>query len=137
MTATPAPVEPDAEDGHPSLLGSVVKDGICRIELSNPTNRNALSTAMMGKLQDTLDHVSDDGQTRVVVISGRGTTFCAGHDLKELDAARQNSDRGRAFFTAAMRQCATLMQTIVNHPRPIIADVRGTATAAGCQLVAS
>ncbi|MGH6828907.1 MAG: enoyl-CoA hydratase, partial [Rhizomicrobium sp.] len=66
-----------------------------------------------------------------------GRTFCAGHDLKEMRAARADPDRGRDRFAALFRQCSALMLAIVNLPKPVIAEVGGVATAAGCQLVAS
>lgn len=75
--------------------------------------------------------------TNGFIISSKGKIFCAGHDLKELTAARSQPDRGQAFFSQTMEQCAQLMQQIVNHKLPIIASVQGIATAAGCQLVAS
>jgi len=121
--------------------GSRVKqrliDGILTLTLVNPASRNSLSSPMMTALKDALDAARDDGQTRVIVIAASPPAFCAGHDLRELDSGKSQPDRGRALFTALMQQCARLMQSIVNHPRPVIADVRGVASAAGCQLVAS
>jgi enoyl-CoA hydratase/carnithine racemase len=127
---------PSADNREQLVLRSHV-DGVLRLTLNSPSNRNALSQAMMGALQSALDAAASDGETRVIVIAGNGPAFCAGHDLRELDGARSAPDRGRAFFARLMAQCAALMQSIVNHPRPVIADVRGIATAAGCQLVAS
>jgi enoyl-CoA hydratase/carnithine racemase len=72
-----------------------------------------------------------------VVIAASGPAFCAGHDLKELTAARAAPDRGRATFERVMNNCAAMMQAIVALPQPVIAAVNGVATAAGCQLVAS
>ena len=63
--------------------------------------------------------------------------FCAGHDLKEMTASRQNADKGRGYFTKILDQCSSVMQKIVNCPKPVIAEIDGVATAAGCQLVAS
>ena len=63
--------------------------------------------------------------------------FCAGHDLKEMTAHRADADRGKAFFEETFAICSRLMQSIVRHPKPVIAEVDGIATAAGCQLVAS
>ncbi len=111
-------------------------DGILRMTLSNPP-ANALSMATMVALQGALDNARDDPAVRVVVIDAAGKVFCAGHDLKELTAHRADSDRGRAFYEETMQTCARLMQTIVRLPKPVIAEVAGTATAAGCQLVAS
>ena len=119
------------------LVLSHLSDGILTLTLNDPASRNSLSSGMMSALQDGLDAARDDGQTRVIVIAASPPAFCAGHDMRELDSARAQADGGREFLTALMRQCARLMQSIVNHPRPVIADVRGAASAAGCQLVAS
>ena len=74
---------------------------------------------------------------RVIVIASGLTLFSAGHDLKEMTAHRTDADRGRAFFAETMEDCAALMLAIVGNPKPVIAEVDGLATAAGCQLVAS
>ena len=114
-----------------------LSDGILTLTLNDPASRNALSSGMMSALQEALDGARDDGQTRVIVIAASPPAFCAGHDMRELDAAKAQADGGREFITALMRQCARLMQSVVSHPRAVIADVRGTAAAAGCQLAAS
>lgn len=126
-----------AETTDDSILLSNLDGGVLTLTLNNPPRRNALSEAMMQALQGALDAAKDDGETRAIVIAGNGPAFCAGHDLLEMTQGRKAPDKGRAFFTRLMQQCAQLMQTVVNHPRPVIADVRGIATAAGCQLVAS
>jgi enoyl-CoA hydratase/carnithine racemase len=72
-----------------------------------------------------------------VIIAGNGPAFCAGHDLKEMTAHRNDPDRGRAYFGMLFEKCAGMMQQIMHLPQPVIAAVHGTATAAGCQLVAS
>ena len=123
-------------DEAPILL-SELDAGVLRLTLNNPARRNSLSEGMMTALQSALDAAAEDAQARVIVIAANGPAFSAGHDLKELTAGRQAPDRGRAYFTKIMRQCATLMQSVVMHPRPVIAQVQGIATAAGCQLVAS
>lgn len=125
------------ESSDPTILSSRIEAGILRLTLNNPAKRNSLSEAMMTALQEALDAASDDPGVRAIVIDANGPAFCAGHDLKELTAGRQAEDRGRAYFTMIMRKCAKLMQTIVMHPRAVIAQVDGIATAAGCQLVAS
>jgi enoyl-CoA hydratase/carnithine racemase len=127
---------PTARTDAPLLLRHMA-DGILTLTLNNPAARNSLSSAMMSALGDALDAARDDGETRVIVIAGAPPAFCAGHDLRELDSGKSQPDGGRALFTALMQQCARLMQSIVNHPRPVIADVRGVASAAGCQLAAS
>ncbi|GAB5508293.1 MAG: enoyl-CoA hydratase [Rhizobiaceae bacterium] len=111
--------------------------GVRRVELANPP-ANALSRAMIAALQAAFDAARGEADVRVIVLAAApGKVFCAGHDLKEMTAHRADADRGRAFYEETMRECATLMQAIVRHPKPVIAEVDGVATAAGCQLVAS
>jgi enoyl-CoA hydratase/carnithine racemase len=117
---------------------AVAKSGsILRLTLSRPERRNSLSEAMMAALGDALAAAAADAAVHVVIIAAEGNVFSAGHDLKELTAHRSDPDRGRGYFADIMGRCARLMQAIVNHPKPIIAEVAGVATAAGCQLVAS
>src|SRR5215208_5582919 len=114
-----------------SLEGSIL-----RLTLNNPP-ANALSLAVIEDLQAELDAVQHDKDVRIVVISAAGRLFCAGHDLKELTEHRGDADRGRRFFEDTFALCSRLMRSIVELPQPVIAEVDGTATAAGCQLVAS
>ena len=104
--------------------------------LSNPP-ANALSRAAIDELRAALDAARNDPAVRVIVIAATGKVFSAGHDLKEMTAHRSDADRGRAFFEETMAACSALMQAIVTHPKPVIAEVDGLATAAGLQLVAS
>ena len=123
--------------GDTILLSELSDAGVLRLTLNDPARRNALSENMMAAIQSTLDAVADDAAVRVIVLASHGPAFCAGHDLKELTAGRAADDKGKVYFTTIMAQCSTMMQTIVRHPKPVIAEVRGIATAAGCQLVAS
>lgn len=111
--------------------------GILRLTLNDEKRRNALSEAMLNRLFEAIHAAGDDPEVRVVILASRGPAFCAGHDLKELTAARAEGDGGRAYFTKIMALCASVMQAIVACPKPVIAEVRGVATAAGCQLVAT
>ena len=111
--------------------------GILRLTLNDPARRNALSEAMLGHLWNAIQLASDDASVRAVIIAANGPAFCAGHDLKELTAGRANDDNGRAYFTKIMTRCSSVMQAILQTPKPVIAEVTATATAAGCQLVAS
>ncbi len=111
--------------------------GVLRVTLDDSARRNALSTRMLGELKEVLDRVVSDAQVRVLVLAATGPAFSAGHDLKEITLAREHDDAGRSFFKDLMDQCATVMQAIINNPKPVIAEVSGVATAAGCQLVAS
>jgi enoyl-CoA hydratase/carnithine racemase len=107
------------------------------LTLNSPASRNALSLAMISELAAWLDALAGRNEVRAVVLQAEGPAFCAGHDLKELTAHRNDPDRGHAFFEETMRACSALMQKIVTLPQPVIAAVDEMATAAGCQLVAS
>ena len=119
------------------LQSSQDHSGILRLTLNDPDRRNALSEEMLAALADSLDQAGDNPDVRVIILAAAGPVFCAGHDLKQMTAARQNADRGRAYFTKILTQCSYVMQKIVTCPKPVIAEVGGVATAAGCQLVAS
>lgn len=106
--------------------------GVATLTLNRPKQYNALSQAMLGALQATLDAVAADKTVRVVVIAGAGPAFCAGHDLREM---RAHTDP--AFHQALFAQCGRVMLAINRLPQPVIARVHGIATAAGCQLVAA
>jgi len=108
------------------------KDGIARLTLNRPGARNALSVGLMAELQDALDAVAADKAIHVVVMAANGPGFCAGHDLKQIRA-----NPGRGNYDSLFEQCSRLMTSIVGLPKPVIAEVHGIATAAGCQLVAS
>jgi enoyl-CoA hydratase/carnithine racemase len=123
---------------HPEPLVLAIPHGpILRLALNRPGPRNALSEALLAALQEVLDAATRDRGIRVIVLAAEGPAFCSGHDLKEMASQRRNSDAGRAAFSRLFAQCSQLMQTIVRHPKPVIAQVHGIATAAGCQLVAS
>src|SRR6202051_4265098 len=112
-------------------------DGIAVLTLNQPQTRNSLSEAMLEALGDALTAIAHDDTVRALVIAANGPAFSAGHDLKELNRRRSDEDRGRAYFKHIMGLCSTVMQQIVTLPQPVIAAVQATATAAGCQLVAS
>ncbi|MEQ9517809.1 MAG: enoyl-CoA hydratase [Parvibaculum sp.] len=113
------------------------KNGIARLTLNRPAQRNALSEALMVALAAELKKIATDKSVRVIILAGNGPGFCAGHDLRELTAGREADDRGQAYFQKIMKLCSTLMTGIMRSPKPVIAEVHGIATAAGCQLVAS
>ncbi|WP_457795545.1 enoyl-CoA hydratase [Methylocystis sp. S23] len=112
-------------------------DRVATLTLNSPAARNALSLAMLAALSDELDRLAAREDIRVVILQAEGLAFCAGHDLKELTAHRNDADLGRAFFEETMRACSAAMRRIVSLPVPVIAAVDEMATAAGCQLVAS
>jgi enoyl-CoA hydratase/carnithine racemase len=105
--------------------------------LNRPEARNSLSEALLYALQAELTVIAADRAVRAVVLTANGPAFSAGHDLKELSARRSDSDGGRGYFARIMTLCSNVMQQLVHLPQPVIAAVQGTATAAGCQLVAS
>jgi enoyl-CoA hydratase/carnithine racemase len=111
--------------------------GVLRLIMNNLAHKNALSSNMMSILMDEIKGASSDKSIKVIVLAAEGNVFCSGHDLKEITAARQNEDSGEDFFQDLFDSCSALMQLIVNTPQPVIAEVDGVATAAGCQLVAS
>ncbi|WP_209833173.1 MULTISPECIES: enoyl-CoA hydratase [unclassified Ruegeria] len=110
---------------------------VARLTLNAPDRLNALSDEMLAALQAELDSLRDDSSIRAVVLSGAGKAFCAGHDLKQMTAGRQSEDGGKAYFQDLFSRCARMMMSIQSLPQPVIAQVHGIATAAGCQLVAT
>ncbi len=120
-----------------ALLERHVTGAVAHLQMNAPERLNALSDEMLAALQTEFDHLKQDRSVRVVILSGAGKVFCAGHDLKQMTLHRQAEDGGRAYFGDLFSRCATMMQTIRTLPQPVIAQVHGIATAAGCQLVAS
>ena len=116
-------------------------DGVLRLTLNDPATRNALSEGMLAALASALAEAAQEAAVRVIVLAANGPVFCAGHNLKEMTAARTDpahaNDRGRTYFAKILGQCSAVMQSIPAHPKPVIAEIHGTATAAGCQLAAS
>jgi enoyl-CoA hydratase/carnithine racemase len=110
---------------------------VATLTLNAPGSLNALSDAMLAALAAEFARLGQDRAIRVVILKGAGKAFCAGHDLKEMQAGRTAPDKGRAYFADLFRRCAEVMQMIPALPQPVIAEVHGIATAAGCQLVAS
>jgi enoyl-CoA hydratase/carnithine racemase len=125
-----------AETSAPVLLRE--RDGeIAVLVLNRPQARNSLSETLLLALSSALTDIAADRTVRAVVLAANGPVFCAGHDMKEITARRGDPDGGRSYFRHIMMTCSAMMQQIVNLPQPVIACVQGTATAAGCQLVAS
>lgn len=115
------------------VLETSIDEHVLTLRLNRPDAGNALSLEMIAALQRALDESADDERVRVIVIEGAGDrVFCAGHDLREVHA-----NKSPAFSKELASRCSRMMQAIVEHPRPVIAKVRGVATAAGLQLVAS
>ena len=126
MDETAAVVKPDTE-----LLLRRVEAGVAWLTLNRPRQFNALSGALLAQVDRALDEIAGDEGVRVVVVTGAGTAFCAGHDLKEMRSLPSHGD-----VDALFAQCSAVMQKLVALPQPVIAAVNGLATAAGCQLVA-
>lgn len=110
---------------------------VARLTLNAPGSLNALSDAMLAALRETLAEIAVDESVHAVVLAANGKAFSAGHDLKEMQAHRNAADGGRAYFDDLFGRCGGVMQMIPALPQPVIAEVHGIATAAGCQLVAS
>jgi len=106
-------------------------DGIAILTLDRPAKRNALSSEVLQGLKDQLERIARDPQARVVILRAAGPVFSAGHDLGELEAS------GEAELRSLFALCTQVMEAIRLLPKPVIAQVHGLATAAGCQLVAS
>ncbi len=106
--------------------------GVARLTLNRPDTRNSLSSELLQELQAALDALKDDASVQAVVLAANGPVFCSGHDLNEL---RANPER--RFYQAIFAQCSRVMTSITKLPKPVIARVQGSATAAGCQLVAT
>ena len=131
------PVRSPMPDTTEDVLLREDADGIAVLTLNRPHAANSLSEALLDALQAGLDDVGRDESVKSVIIAASGKLFCAGHDLKEMTARREDEDRGRAYFAWLMKKCATMMTSVVRCPKPVIAEVQGTASAAGTQLVAS
>lgn len=114
-----------------SLTLYEVKDGVAILTLNNPRRRNALSLAMMDELLSHLETAKGNEGVRVVVIRAEGPVFSSGHDLREL-AESDMEDQ-----TILFARCTELMEAVRLLPKPVIAQVQGLATAAGCQLAAT
>tara|TARA_B100000965_G_scaffold119325_1_gene98402 strand:- start:498 stop:1304 length:807 start_codon:yes stop_codon:yes gene_type:complete len=111
--------------------------GIMRLTLNDPNNKNSLSELMIQKLINAITNASKDDSIKVIVIASTGDVFCSGHNLKEINEARKADDCGESYYLELFKTCSSLMQLIVNCSKPVIAEINGIATAAGCQLVAS
>jgi enoyl-CoA hydratase/carnithine racemase len=113
------------------------RGAVRHLTLNNPDKLNPLSDAMIAALRSEFDALAGEEAIRAVVLKGAGRAFCAGHDLREMTAMRQAEDGGAAAFADLFARCAAMMTAIRDLPQPVIAEVHGMATAAGCQLVAS
>ena len=129
-------LEPQREHGTSVLLRED-RGQVALLTLNRPETRNCLSEDMIAALDAAITEIGGSDAVRAIVITGAGSAFSSGHDLKEMTAHRSDPDRGRAYFAKIMKGCSEMMLAIVRSPKPVIAAVNGIATAAGCQLVAS
>ena len=119
------------------LIIEDLKDSILKITLNNPSQQNTLSLDFINDLKKIIDKADKNDEVKVIILSSSGKVFSAGHNLKEIKSHRDDKDQGLQFFTTLINSCSDLMIKIINNSKPIIAEVSGIATAAGCQLVAS
>ncbi|MCD9146828.1 enoyl-CoA hydratase [Pseudophaeobacter sp. MA21411-1] len=113
------------------------KNAIAHLRMNAPDRLNALSDEMLAALQQQIDALKEDRSIKAVILSGAGKAFCAGHDIRQMTAGRAADDGGRAYFDSLFSRCTQVMLGLQRLPQPVIAQVHGIATAAGCQLVAS
>lgn len=125
------------KDSSDSPVLVAVSEGIATVTLNNPRAMNVLSEAMLAAMQETWEEIACDRSVKAVILRGAGDHFCAGHNLKEMTARRADPDGGKAYFNDLFATCTKMMLSIVHLPQPVIAEVQGIATAAGCQLVAT
>jgi enoyl-CoA hydratase/carnithine racemase len=126
MTTSPTP-----SAAEPDVLFDL-SEGIATLTLNRAARYNTLTSEVINLLSAQLAEIADNDRVRVVVIAATGKAFSTGHDLKEM-----NAKRDEAFYRQLLAACSRMMQAIVALPQPVIAQVQGIATAAGCQLVAS
>ena len=115
---------------EPVILYEVV-DHVAVITLNNPSRRHALSSEVLAALKDKLGSIGQDSSVKVVVLKSEGPVFSSGHDLREMVGSDEES------YTCIFAECTDVMEAIRLLPQPVIAQVQGLATAAGCQLVAT
>ena len=110
---------------------------IAHLTMNAPEKLNALSDEMLAALEAQVETLMHDSSIKVVILSGAGKAFCAGHDIKQMNNARDSPDNGKANFQDLFARCTSVMTGLQKLPQVVIAQVHGIATAAGCQLVAS
>ncbi len=130
-------IRPTVPATNAPLLLRTDEGAVAVLTFNRPQTRNLLTEGMLGALREAFTAIAGDRKVRAVVLAAEGQVFCAGHDLREMTAHRSDADGGRGYFKQLFDTCSTMMQQVVNLPQPVIAAVEGTATAAGCQLVAA
>ena len=120
-----------------SILERHDKNAVAHLKMNAPERLNALSDEMLAALHAQIDSLKDDNNIKAVILSGNGKAFCAGHDIRQMTAGRAAEDKGQSYFEGLFARCTSVMLGLQHLPQPVIAQVHGIATAAGCQLVAS
>lgn len=120
-----------------NLILRADEDGVAVLTLNAPKSINALSEDMLNVMSEMFDDIADDRSVKAVILRSGGKHFCAGHNLKEMTARRSDADGGFQYYQDLFATCSAMMLRIVRLPQPVIAEVKGIATAAGCQLVAT
>ena len=113
------------------LVIYVVFDQIATLTLNNPSRRHALSSEVLAALKDRLERIKEDSTIKVAILKSDGPVFSSGHDLREMVGSDEES------YTCIFAECTEVMEAIRMLPQPVIAQVQGLATAAGCQLAAT
>jgi enoyl-CoA hydratase/carnithine racemase len=112
------------------LTRQELEPGLVRLTLNRPDAFNALSESMLSAIKDELSKIATEDDVKVVILAANGKAFCAGHDLKEMRA-----EPSQAYYEKLFARCSEVMLAVQRLPQPVIAQVQGIATAAGCQLV--
>lgn len=129
--------EQETISGNESIVLREDCGPIAILTLNRPAQRNSLSQELMAEFRRQVAGLSQSAAVKSIIVAANGPVFCAGHDIRELESHRGDADGGKAFFAKMFGSGSEMMQGIVRCPKPVIAAVRGTATAAGCQLVAT
>ncbi|KAF6035067.1 ECHDC3 [Bugula neritina] len=132
LHATPSQSSKETDKSTDLVVREDYDFGATVLKLNNPSKRNALSSAMLTRLGDSLVQAYKTPETKAIILKAEGKVFSAGHDLREL-----THDRGTDLHREIFEKCSELMKLVQDLPVPVIAQVNGLATAAGCQLVAS
>jgi len=119
------------------LITEDLKENVLKITLNNPSAQNTLTLDVINHLKQIITNADNNKNIKVIIIASTGKIFSAGHNLKEINIHREDSDKGLKFFTTLINSCSDLMLKIIHNSKPVIAEVNGVATAAGCQLVSS
>ena len=120
-----------------SLVKSELINKVLHLTLNDQEHQNTLSDEMISELDKKFKEASQDKHVKVIILSSTGKVFCAGHNLKDLNSKRLDLDNGKSYYAKIFRSCSLLMMNIIQNHKPVIAAIDGTATAAGCQLIAS